>query len=52
MDIPAEQAEINRRAIIRAIMDDTSLTYEQAEAEESRRFQRALSTFLRSGRLR
>lgn len=38
-----EETERNRQAIIRAIMADEGLTYEQAEVKESARFSRALS---------
>lgn len=42
-----EETERNRQAIIRAIMADDGLTYEQAEAKESARFSRALSKLMK-----
>lgn len=43
-----EQTESNRQAMIRALIDE-GRTRAEAEAEESRRFSRALESFLRSG---
>jgi hypothetical protein len=45
-----EQTESNRQAIIRALMDE-GLSREEATAEESRRFCRAMEAFMRSGRI-
>lgn len=46
-----EAAESNRQAIVRVLMEDEGLTYQQAMAKESERFSRAMQRFLTTGKL-
>lgn len=46
-----DAAESNRQALIRVLMEDEGLTYQQAMAKESERFNRAMHRFLTTGQI-